>query len=102
MDFRVIPGDLVVVCDDSALDNDDGRQRQESLYLCFDTENQRNQVAKLLDERVRATKADLHGPGKAAMLSNILSDAKQMTSLWQAGQLSNFHYLDFLNCAAGI
>ncbi|CAE7492553.1 lvsF [Symbiodinium sp. KB8] len=24
-----------------------------------------------------------------------------MTALWQSGLLSNFHYLDFLNCAAG-
>jgi len=32
---------------------------------------------------------------------DVLHDVRRMTALWQSGLLSNFHYLDFLNCAAG-
>ncbi|CAD7922826.1 unnamed protein product, partial [Amoebophrya sp. A25] len=29
------------------------------------------------------------------------TEVQRMTNLWQSGKLSNFHYLDFLNCAGG-
>lgn len=67
---------------------------EESLYLAFEDSGIRDEVAFLIQKTKQRN--TLH-----TVISGVLSDVKMMTSLWQGGQLSNYHYLDFLNCASG-
>ncbi|CAE8611218.1 unnamed protein product, partial [Polarella glacialis] len=81
----------------------------DCLYLCFDAHGQCDQVARLLVEQRRSEPGPSLSPaalfGLAASVGGnaegVLQDVRKMTALWQSGLLSNFHYLDFLNCAAG-
>ncbi|CAJ1353428.1 unnamed protein product [Effrenium voratum] len=72
------------------------------LYLCFEA-RQCDQVEALLEqqrqERARDAPSFLRSSLRNA--EGILQNVRKMTALWQSGLLSNFHYLDFLNCAAG-
>jgi len=79
------------------------------LYLCFEAQNECNHVAEILQRRRQAltvptggvvvqSSAFVNPPGSA---EEVLFDIRKITALWQSGLLSNFHYLDFLNCAAG-
>lgn len=53
-----------------------------------------DQVESLLEEQRNGCRSPLaHAEG--------LQNVRKMTALWQSGALSNFHYLDFLNCASG-
>eukprot|EP00434_Breviolum_minutum_P003767 symbB.v1.2.003316.t1/scaffold187.1/size278738/1 len=73
------------------------------LYLCFEAHRQCDQVEGLLEEQ-RAALATTSSPScKRSPLDaeGILQNVRKMTALWQSGAFSNFHYLDFLNCAAG-
>jgi len=82
------------------------------LYLCFEAQAECDRVAAILQERRQALGASPAGPpstllrGAAVAMppgcaEDVLHDVRRMTALWQSGLLSNFHYLDFLNCAAG-
>lgn len=71
------------------------------LYLCFEAHHQCDQVEELLQEQRVAKVAS---PSSRSLLDDaegILQNVRKMTALWQSGACSNFHYLDFLNCAAG-
>lgn len=77
------------------------------LYLCFEARGQCEQVSSLLEEQQRVLASQGTSPSAQLLRStltdaeNILQNVRKMTALWQSGLLSNFHYLDFLNCAAG-
>lgn len=66
------------------------------LYLCFEATTDCERVMAVLRDKWHGVAAS---PTPSA--EDDLSDLRRMTGLWQSGQLSNFHYLDFLNCAAG-
>lgn len=71
------------------------------MYLCFETQSECDRVVKILQEQRRNVASSggiSNGPGEA---EDILHHIHKITALWQSGLLSNFHYLDFLNCAAG-
>lgn len=73
------------------------------LYLCFEAQSQCDRVTVLLEEQRRASMPN-PSEGLRAFLDDaegVLQNVRRMTALWQSGSLSNFHYLDFLNCAAG-
>lgn len=82
------------------------------LYLCFEAHGECEQVAAILqrqrqDFTVRSGAggprgmASLRGSQSQGDAEDVLQDIHWMTARWQSGLLSNFHYLDFLNCAAG-
>ncbi|CAK9065751.1 unnamed protein product, partial [Durusdinium trenchii] len=72
------------------------------LYLCFEAHGQCDHVEALLEEQ---RKALIVSPSvlRSSLddAETVLQNVRKMTALWQSGVLSNFHYLDFLNCAAG-
>eukprot|EP00929_Paragymnodinium_shiwhaense_P087533 TRINITY_DN47695_c0_g1_i1.p1 TRINITY_DN47695_c0_g1~~TRINITY_DN47695_c0_g1_i1.p1 ORF type:complete len:1037 (+),score=216.87 TRINITY_DN47695_c0_g1_i1:119-3229(+) len=80
------------------------------VYLVFEARSECDHVASIIQERRREhSSQDRNGPqiiglptvGSAGEAEDVLHDVHRMTALWQSGLLSNFHYLDFLNCAAG-
>merc|ERR1719345_225199 len=77
------------------------------MYLCFETHRDCDLVMNIMQEQrqeLTASGAGLQrGPLMASMgaAEDVLGDIHKITALWQSGLLSNFHYLDFLNCAAG-
>ncbi|CEM00607.1 unnamed protein product [Vitrella brassicaformis CCMP3155] len=62
-----------------------------ALFLAFETPSEREAVAALLQQQVP----------NAFQLQQSDAYLQKMTRLWQGGHISNFHYLDFLNSAAG-
>lgn len=71
------------------------------LYLCFEAQGDCDLVTSILQEKRQAFSAALGQQGIGSGAEDVLHDIRRMTALWQSGLLSNFHYLDFLNCAAG-
>lgn len=77
------------------------------MYLCFETQAECDNVARILQEQRQELTASgggvQRGPLAATLgaAEDVLCDIHKITALWQSGLLSNFHYLDFLNCAAG-
>lgn len=76
------------------------------LYLCFEAQTDCERVEQILLEQRRelSTPAGIAEHSQTDSLGeaeDVLQDIHRMTALWQRGLLSNFHYLDFLNCAAG-
>ncbi|CAK0867712.1 unnamed protein product, partial [Prorocentrum cordatum] len=86
------------------------------LYLCFECHRDCDVIADILKDFLHPS--EHRGKGSGATSSSgaarpgppqhlqddaeeITRDVRRMTALWQSGLLSNFHYLDFLNCAAG-
>eukprot|EP00927_Polykrikos_kofoidii_P039062 TRINITY_DN3349_c1_g1_i1.p1 TRINITY_DN3349_c1_g1~~TRINITY_DN3349_c1_g1_i1.p1 ORF type:complete len:992 (-),score=101.77 TRINITY_DN3349_c1_g1_i1:614-3589(-) len=82
------------------------------LYICFEAQSECDVVSAILRENRRCEQDSITGldggskvvsatvasPGDA---EDVLNDINRMTALWQSGLLSNYHYIDFLNCAAG-
>ncbi|CAD7951828.1 unnamed protein product [Amoebophrya sp. A120] len=92
-------------------------KKARNLFLMFEFQKLRNAVLQLLEKLLVGRSSGASGAENGTQSSrpssnstsrimiNPSSNLKQMLqhmlSLWQSGKLSNYHYLDFLNCAAG-
>ena len=65
---------------------------KQGLFIRFESEAARSEVQQILHQQVARL---------PTQVVSQLTDVRAMTSLWQRGELSNYHYLDFLNSAAG-
>eukprot|EP00397_Hematodinium_sp_SG-2012_P007160 GEMP01007202.1.p1 GENE.GEMP01007202.1~~GEMP01007202.1.p1 ORF type:complete len:894 (+),score=178.15 GEMP01007202.1:174-2855(+) len=87
---RIVVDDILLVFDRTLGLNDTGLEiidvNRGALYLCFESRKDRDLVRNHLPE---------------ANAKNSDSEVKRMMALWQTGKISNYSYLDFLNCAAG-
>eukprot|EP00916_Digyalum_oweni_P012010 GHVL01019890.1.p1 GENE.GHVL01019890.1~~GHVL01019890.1.p1 ORF type:complete len:855 (+),score=181.88 GHVL01019890.1:170-2734(+) len=83
--FRVQPLSLEII-----YVNQDNHPR--GVFLTFETSEHREQVLLVLEMQI---------PKCFHIQNNPTEFLSMMTRIWQNGKLSNYHYLDFLNCLAG-
>jgi len=87
---RIVVADILLVFDRTVGLQDTGLEiitcDRGVLYLCFEYQKDRDLVRSYLPD---GNAKDLEG------------EIKRMMGLWQTGKISNYSYLDFLNCAGG-